>query len=77
MVVPFVVQIVLGVLPDFRIIGWMLQFYTVYVVWEGVPIIAPVKEELRLKYTLLTSVLLLLCPQLILYVFNTLMRILN
>ncbi len=35
LVVPFLLQIVTGLLPDFRIIAWLLQFYIVYVVWEG------------------------------------------
>ena len=35
----FLLQIVTGLLPDFRIIAWLLQFYIVYVVWEGAPIL--------------------------------------
>ena len=30
LVVPFLLQIVTGLLPDFRIIAWLLQFYIVY-----------------------------------------------
>ena len=35
LVVTFLLHIVTGLLPDFSIIGWLLQFYIVYVVWEG------------------------------------------
>ena len=66
-----------GLLPDFRIIAWLLQFYIVYVVWEGAPIMMKVEEKQRLKYTLLSSVLLILCPTVIQFVFNKLTAILN
>ncbi|GCB34886.1 membrane protein [Bacteroides faecalis] len=77
LVVPFLLQIVTGLLPDFRIIAWLLQFYIVYVVWEGVPIMMRVEEKQRLKYTLLSSLLLILCPAVIQFVFNKLTAILN
>lgn len=77
LVVSFLLQIVTGLLPDFRIIAWLLQFYIVYVVWEGVPIMMRVEEKQRLKYTLLSSVLLILCPAVIQFVFNKLTAILN
>lgn len=77
LVVPFLLQIVTGLLPDFRIIAWLLQFYIVYVVWEGVPVLMGVEEKQRLRYTLLSSVLLILCPTVIQFVFNKLTAILN
>lgn len=77
LVVPFLLQIVIGLLPDFRIIAWLLQFYIVYVVWEGVPVLMGVEEKQRLKYTLWSSALLLLCPAVIQIVFNRLTVILN
>ena len=75
--VPFLLQIVTGLLPDFRIIAWLLQFYIVYVVWEGVPALMGVEEKLRLRYTLFSSALLILCPTVIQIVFNKLTAILN
>ena len=77
LVVPFLLQIVTGLLPDFRIIAWLLQFYIVYVVWEGVPALMGVEEKLRLRYTLFSSALLILCPTVIQIVFNKLTAILN
>ena len=77
LVVPFLLQIVTGLLPDFRIIAWLFQFYIVYVVWEGAPILMQVEEKVRLKYTLFSSVLLILCPTVIQFVFSKLIAILN
>ena len=65
LVVPFLLQIVTGL------------FCIVYVVWEGAPIMMKVEEKQRLKYTLLSSVLLILCPTVIQFVFNKLTAILN
>lgn len=77
LVVPFLLQIVTGVLPDFKIIAWLFQFYIVYVVWEGAPIIMDVEEKIRLKFTLFSSALLILCPAVIQIVFNKLIAVLN
>lgn len=77
LVVPFLLQIVIGLLPDLRIIGWLLQFYIVYIVWEGVPVMMKIEEKQRLKFTLLASLLLVLCPAVIQFVFNKLTAILN
>ena len=77
LVVLFLLQIITGLLHSFRIIAWLLQFYIVYVVWEGAPIVMKVKENDRLKYTLLSSALLILCPAAIEFVFNKLTTLLN
>ena len=77
LVVPFLLQIVTGLLPDFRIIAWLLQFYIVNVVWEGAPILMNVEEKHRLKYTFFSAGLLILCPTVIQFVFNKLTAILN
>ena len=77
MVVVFVLQIIIGLLPDFRIIGWLLQFYTVYVVWEGADTLMQVDENKRLRFTMLTSILLIVCPAVIQFVFGKLTTILN
>lgn len=77
LVVSFLLQIVTGLLPDFRIIAWLMQFYIVYVVWEGAPILMNVEEKQRLKYTLFSSALLILCPVVIQFVFNKLTTLLN
>ena len=70
-------HIVTGLLPDFSIIGWLLQFYIVYVVWEGARVVMLVEEKNRLRYTIFSSILLILCPAVIQVVFNKLTAILN
>ncbi len=70
LVVTFLIQVVTGLLIDFRVVGWLLQFYIVYVVWEGAPILMRVSEKNRLKFTILSSILLIVCPAVIQFVFN-------
>ena len=77
LVVIFSLRIITGLLPDFSILGWLLQFYIVYVVWEGAPVMMGVEEKNRLRFTLLTSLLLIICPVVIEIVFNKLTAILN
>ena len=77
LVVPFVLQVITGILPAFQILAYLFHFYIVYVVWEGVPIMMGVGDKMRLKYTLLASVLLIVCPAVIQFVFNKLMFVLN
>lgn len=73
----FLTQLVIGFLPDFLIVGLLLQFYTIYIVWEGVPILMKIAEKDRLRFTLLTSALLIACPMLIQFIFNKLTVLLN
>ena len=75
--VPFLLQIVTGLLPDFTIMAFLLQFYIVYVIWEGVPVMTKVPDSQRLQYTLVCTVLLTVCPWLIRYVFFKLTVLLN
>ncbi len=77
LVVPFLLQIVIGVLPDFHIIALLLQFYIVYVAWEGAHHLMRIPEKERLKFTLLSSFLLIVCPVLIRVVFHKLTMFLN
>ena len=77
LVVTFLLHIVTGLLPDFSIIGWLLQFYIVFVVWEGARVVMLVEEKNRLRYTIFSSILLILCPAVIQVVFNKLTAILN
>ncbi|NDV66753.1 Yip1 family protein [Bacteroides sp. 224] len=77
LVVLFLAYIITGLLPTFGLIALLLQFYIIYVVWEGVPVMMQVKEKARLKYTLITSALLIACPLLISFVFNKLLFVLN
>lgn len=75
--VSFLLQMLTGLLPDFKVIAWLFQFYIVYVVWEGATILMQVEDKHRLRFTLLVSVLLIVCPAAIQFVFNKLTTILN
>lgn len=77
LVVPFLLQMVTGLMPDFKIIAWLLQFYIVYVIWEGTSVLMKVDERKRLQYTLFSAILLLVCPTSIHIIFNKLTAILN
>ena len=77
LVVVFLLRIINGLLPDFFIITLLLQFYTVYVVWEGASVVMKIEEKNRLRFTILSSVLLIISPMVIERVFNLLTRILN
>lgn len=77
LVVPFLLQIIIGMLPDFNVIALLLQFYIVYVVWEGSATLMKVAEKDRLRFTIISSILLIACPAVIQFVFNKLTVVLN
>lgn len=77
LVVIFLIRMITGILPALTIIGLLFQFYIVYVVWEGSTVIMHVTEKNRLRYTLMASVVLLVCPAIIQFVFNKLTLVLN
>ena len=77
LVVSFMLKIIIGILPDFSIIALLLQFYIVYVVWEGSAILMKIAEKDRLRFTILSSMLLIACPAVIEFVFNKLTVVLN
>ncbi len=77
LVVLFMLKIIIGILPDFRVVSWLLQFYIVYVVWEGSAKVMQVAEKDRLRFTLLSSFLLIACPVVLEWMFNKLTVVLN
>ena len=62
MVVVLLLDLCLGVFPDFRIIGWILQFYTVKIVWDGAAVLMRIPEDRRLSYTMLVSLTVIVAP---------------
>ena len=76
MVVIFVLEII-GGLFSISILHWILQFYTVFVVYEGARTLMNVDEKNLTRYTLCASVIIMLCPSLIENVFDKLSLILN
>lgn len=77
MVVVFVLEIFNGLFPSFLILSWILQFYTIYIVWEGSKLLMGVVEEKLLSYTLVCSAIILVSPAMISYLFDKLSQVLN
>jgi hypothetical protein len=77
LVVILVLRAVIGLLPDFQIIGLLLQFYTLYVVWEGAVPMVQADEHNRLNFTLIATLSLIASPIVIQLVFDRLMVLLN
>lgn len=77
LVITFLQNIIIGVLPDLLLISLLLQFYIVYIVWEGVGVLMLIREKSRLRFTIFSSVLLIVCPTVIQFAFNKLTAILN
>lgn len=76
MVVIFSLEIVSG-LFSISILHWILQFYTVFVVYEGARTFMKVDEENLTRYALIVSVVVLLCPTIISILFTQLSINLN
>lgn len=70
MSVLFVLDIVLGLFPSFFILRWVLQFYIVWVIWEGAQKLMGVKEEKLLSYTLIVSAIVMLSPAVLKMLFD-------
>ncbi len=70
--VPMLLQVVTGLLPDFYIIAVALQFYIIYIVWAGSNVLMQVQENNRLSFTIVVSVILMVCPALLGRLFDVL-----
>ena len=76
MVVIFVLNIVSS-LFSIVILHWILQIYTIVVVFEGVRRWLEVPERRQVLFTLFATITILVCPMFIEYVFNELTVFLN
>ena len=70
--VVFVSEILAILFPQLFIFKWILQFYILYIVWEGSNILFAIPEEKRLIFTALTSVAVVFSPTIIHSMFNML-----
>lgn len=77
MVVTFVLEILSNILPGFLILRWIFQFYVIYVVWEGARLLVGIDEQKQMAYTIMTSLLIVICPAVLGILFNKLSYILN
>ncbi len=73
LVVSFLINFVVGFFPDFSVLGLIFQFYTIYVVWIGAGILLQIKEEARLGFSIIASIILISCPLLIQFIFEKLL----
>lgn len=76
MVVTFVLDIVSG-LFSIMLLHWILQIYTIVVVFEGARQLLKVEESKLAGYTVATTLIVLVCPAIIEFVFTKLSVILN
>lgn len=76
MVVTFALDIITG-LFSISILRWILQFYTVFVVYEGARSLMQVKEKDLTRYSLIAALIIIVSPTLIAVVFDKLSLILN
>ncbi|WP_300725262.1 Yip1 family protein [uncultured Bacteroides sp.] len=76
MVVIFVLTIISG-LVSIDLLHWLLQIYTIVVVFEGARYWLKVRKEKLTLFTVLATIIILLCPAVIEFVFNELSVILN
>jgi hypothetical protein len=64
-----------GLFRGFFILRWILQFYTLWVVWEGANRLMKVAEERRLAYTIVVTLILLLSPWILECLFTQLSQV--
>jgi hypothetical protein len=68
----FVLFIITALLPDFFFL-YIFVLYTVYIVWEGAGVYMQVGEDERLKFTVITSCIVILTPFVIEYTLRMMM----
>ncbi|MBR3859561.1 MAG: DUF1282 family protein [Bacteroidaceae bacterium] len=70
--VVFLADMLTILFPQFFIFKWILQFYVLYVVWEGSDVLFSIEDDKRLMFTALTSVAIVFSPAVIRALFNML-----
>lgn len=70
--VVFLADILAIIFPQFFIFKWILQFYVLYVVWEGIDAIFTISDDKRLTFTALSSAAVIFSPMIIRTLFNLL-----
>jgi hypothetical protein len=68
----FVLNIVTSLLPEFFFLH-ILVLYTVYIIWEGAAVFMKIIEEMRLKFTVYASFIVIVTPFVIEHVLRMLM----
>jgi len=68
----FVLYILTSLLPDFFFLQ-IFVLYTFYIIWEGATVYMQVTENEQLKFTIITSCIVVLSPMVIEYVLRMMM----
>lgn len=76
MTVTFVLDIISG-LVSIVLLHWVLQLYTIVLVFEGARRLIGIKESRLTSYTVWATLIIILCPSAIEFIFNKLSVILN
>lgn len=68
----FFADILIIIFPSFFIFKWILQFYVLYIVWEGSNVLFTIADNKRLTFTILASAAIVFSPTIIRELFNLL-----
>ncbi|MBQ1178121.1 MAG: DUF1282 family protein [Bacteroidaceae bacterium] len=71
----FAAELLGAAFPQLFVIMWVLQFYVLYIVWEGCDIVFGVTNEKRFPFTILASAAVAFGPTVIHAAFNMLSNI--
>lgn len=77
LVVPLVLKIIVEIVPAFKILKLIFQFYTIFVVWEGSRVLLKVNEKKRTAFSIFSTLIIILCPFIIELIFNRLTFLFN
>lgn len=75
--VVFLADILVVLFPQFFIFKWILQFYVLYIVWEGSSILFTISDDKRLIFAVATSAAVVFSPTIIRALFNMLSTVLG
>ncbi|SHE56890.1 Protein of unknown function [Bacteroides luti] len=77
MVVPFVLKIIVEIVPAFLILKLIFQFYIIYIIWEGARVLLKMNENKSTWFSIFSSLVIIFCPIIIELIFNKLTVVLN
>ena len=72
MVVVFALALLTALFPSLLLFKLVLQFYVVYIVWQGADLVLGVDEERRMTFSLVASAIILLVPFILQFIFDKL-----
>lgn len=77
MVVTLVLKMIVEIVPNFKILNLIFQFYTIYIVWEGAKVLLNIRESKRTTFSIIATLLIIFSPIIIELVFSKLTFLLN